>query len=206
MRKAIIKRKTKEVNIIIKLDIDGKGEYKIDTKINFLNHMLSLLAKHGLFDIEIKARGDLDVDIHHTNEDIGISLGEAFLKALGKKVGIKRFGNSIVCMDEALVRCVLDISGRPYLKIAPFRLPAASSKTIMNIYKKNKVYTYSYFKQFLKGFVDHFKINLHIDVLEGEDFHHIAEASFKALALALKEAAKIEPRRKSIPTTKGKID
>ncbi len=206
MRKAIIKRKTKEVNIIVKLNIDGKGEYKIDTKINFLSHMLSLLAKHGLFDIEIKARGDLDVDIHHTNEDIGISLGEAFLKALGKKVGIKRFGNSIVCMDEALVRCVLDISGRPYLKIAPFRLPAASSKTIMNMYKKNKVYTYSYFKQFLKGFVDHFKINLHIDVLEGEDFHHITEASFKALALALKEAVKIEPRRKSIPTTKGKID
>jgi len=201
-----VKRKTKEVDITIRLNIDGKGRYNIDTDIDFLNHMLSLLAKHGSFNLDIKAKGDINVDIHHTNEDIAISLGTAFLKSLKDKRGIQRFGDSLVCMDEALVRCVIDISGRSYLKIKPKKLPREYSKTFMKRPLQNREYTYSYFKQFLKGFVDHFKINLHLDVLEGEDFHHIIEASFKALAIAIKKAVRIGSRKRSLPTTKGRID
>ncbi|RKY33790.1 MAG: imidazoleglycerol-phosphate dehydratase HisB [Candidatus Omnitrophota bacterium] len=195
MRKAKIKRITKEVNIELELKLDGKGEYKVESGIGFLNHMLSLFAKHGLFDLKLKARGDLDVDLHHTNEDIGITLGEAFYKALGKRKKIERFGTGFVCMDEALVRCIVDLSGRSFLKVKPKNIPTPKV-----------TYSYSHFKQFLKAFTDHAKINLHLDILEGEDLHHILEASFKALALALKEASRINPRKKGLPTTKGKLD
>ena len=195
MRKAKIKRKTKEVNITLECTIDGKGNYSISTGIDFLDHMLSLFAKHGVFDLKLRATGDLGVDIHHTNEDTAIALGEAFSKALGKKERIKRFASHFVCMDEALVRCVIDVGGRPYLKITPATWDPGKT-----------TYTYSHFKQFLKAFVDHARINLHLDILGKDDLHHALEASFKALALALGEAAALDPRKKGLPSTKGKID
>jgi imidazoleglycerol-phosphate dehydratase len=196
MREIRVKRKTKEVDIVVEINLDGKGLYQINTGIDFLNHMLSLFSKHAVFDLKIKAKGDLEVDIHHTNEDIGIALGEALNKSLQDKKKIVRFGTAFVCMDEALVRCVLDISGRSYLKIRPHRLNIIQDKT----------YTFSHFKQFLKAFVDHSGITLHLDILEGEDYHHILEASFKSLGLSLKEATRLERRKKGIPSTKGKID
>ena len=195
MHIARIERRTEEVKIDLELNIEGRGEFKINTGIGFLNHMLSLFTKHGLFDMKLTAKGDLEVDLHHTNEDVGIVLGEAFYDILKEKRQIKRFGTSFICMDEALVRCVVDISGRSYLKIKP-----------KNLRVKGENYTYSYFKQFLKAFIDHSKISLHLDILEGEDFHHILEACFKALGVALKEAVSFEPRVKGLPTTKGKID
>ncbi|HIE36146.1 MAG TPA: imidazoleglycerol-phosphate dehydratase HisB [Candidatus Omnitrophica bacterium] len=174
MRKVRVKRKTKEVDIILEINLDGEGFHQVDTGIDFLNHMLSLFSKHAVFDLKIKAKGDLEVDIHHTNEDIGITLGEALNKGLKNKRKINRFGTAYVCMDEALVRCVLDISGRSYLKIRPNRLNVV----------QDKKYTFSHFKQFLKAFVDHSGITLHLDILEGEDYHHILEASFKSLGLS----------------------
>jgi imidazoleglycerol-phosphate dehydratase len=196
MRKVRVKRKTKEVDIILEINLDGEGFHQVDTGIDFLNHMLSLFSKHAVFDLKVKAKGDLEVDIHHTNEDIGITLGEALNKGLKNKRKINRFGTAYVCMDEALVRCVLDISGRAYLKIRPNRLNVVQDKN----------YTFSHFKQFLKAFVDHSGITLHLDILEGEDYHHILEASFKSLGLSLKEATRLEKRKRGIPSTKGRID
>ena len=195
MREAKIKRKTGEVDITGEFVLDGQGEYTISTGIEFLDHMLSLFIKHGLFNLKLCVKGDLGVDIHHTNEDTAIALGEAFCRALGTKERIKRFAVSFVCMDEALVRCVVDLSGRPYLKLNP-----------VTCRFEKATYTYSHFKQFLKAFVDHSRINLHLDILENEDLHHALEASFKALALALRDASAIDPLKKGLPTTKGKID
>ncbi len=206
MRKAIVRRKTKEVDITLELNLDGSGRNTVETDVYFLDHMLSLFAKHGLFDLKLKAKGDTEIDIHHTNEDIAISLGKAFGEALKDKTGIHRFGISYVCMDEALVRCVLDLSGRPYLKIKPSRLSRDISCLPPDRRGRGSGYSYSYFKQFLKAFVDHARLNLHIDILEGEDFHHILEASFKALALALRQAVSQDVRVRGLPTTKGVID
>lgn len=196
-RTVTIPRKTKETDITVKLNIDGSGKTKISTGIGFLDHMLTLLAKHSLFNLTIKATGDLEVDIHHTNEDVGISLGAAFLKALGSKKGIRRFGNAIVPMDEALAkaRIVLDISGRPsfYFRVKPKILPTTLEYSLQDT------------KEFLKAFAFNAKINMHIDLFQGEDTHHIVECIFKALALALKEAASLDKRIKGIPSTKGKI-
>ncbi len=196
-RAATIKNKTRETDIRIDINLDGSGKYKIDTGIGFLNHMLELFAFHGKFDLKIKASGDLDVDIHHTNEDIGIALGEALAGALGDKEKIKRFGNFYVPMDEALVsvRVVLDISDRP------------SSNINMNNIGLQEIKEYKSFdlRHFLDGFVRKAGINLHIDVLKGEDTHHIFEAIFKALAKALSEAVEINPKSKGIPSTKGKL-
>ncbi|MCM8783289.1 MAG: imidazoleglycerol-phosphate dehydratase HisB [Candidatus Omnitrophica bacterium] len=196
-RKASLRRKTKETNISIRLNIDGTGRYQIDTGIGFLNHMLELFSFHGFFDLDIKAKGDLDVDIHHTNEDIGIALAEAFNKALGDKKGIRRFGSSFIPMDETLVQVVLDISGRPNLIIAG--VPEQQRD------KQKKGYNLNDAKQFLKAFVNTLGINLHIQILYGEDTHHIIEAIFKGLAKALDEASQIEERKRIIPSTKGKI-
>lgn len=200
IRSAKIKRKTSETDISISLSIDGKGKYEIDTGIGFLDHMLGLLAKHGLFDLKIKAKGDLEVDIHHTNEDIGICLGQALSQALGTKKGIRRFGSSLVPMDEALVRIALDISGRPRLDIHNYlkRRPSGPRK-------RTEGYTLNDAKQFLQAFVLNSGINLNIGLLEGEDLHHILEAMFKSLALALKEATSIDSRISGIPSTKGSL-
>jgi len=194
MRKAVVKRKTKETDIMIKLELDGNGRHKISTGIAFLDHMLSLFAKHGLFDIELKAKGDLDVDLHHTNEDIGIALGEVFAKTLKDKRNLVRFADAFTVLDESLVRVIVDISGRPYLRIKP-----KSSKL------SGKGYNYGSFTQLLRAFVNGLSITVHIDVLQGEDFHHILECCFKGLALALDKATRIDQRKKGLPTTKGKL-
>jgi len=197
-RIAVVKRATRETKIQLKLNIDGKGKYDINTGIAFLDHMLSLFTKHGLFDLEIKAKGDLEVDIHHTNEDVGICLGQAFDRALEDKKGIKRFAGAGVPMDEALARITLDISGRPSLYITidkMVKLPGHDKKG----------YSFEDAKHFLRSFCQHAGINAHIDILAGEDLHHILEAVFKALARALDTATKVDPRIKGIPSTKGKI-
>jgi len=197
-RKVVVKRKTKETDITLELGVDGKGKAQIKTGIGFLDHMLTLFTKHGLFDLKIKAKGDLDVDIHHTNEDVGICLGTALKKALGNKKGIKRFGTCFVPMDEALasVRVVLDISGRPslYLKRAK-GLKAESARG----------YTLQDAKEFLKALCQNSGMNMHVDILRGEDTHHMIEAVFKALGRALDEATRIDKRVKGIPSTKGKL-
>lgn len=196
---AIIKRVTKETNITGKLNIDGIGKYDIKTGIGFLDHMLELFSKHGLFDLELKAKGDLRVDIHHTNEDVGICLGEAFKKALSDKKGIKRFGQASVPMDEALVEVNLDISGRPYLKdLITYPSPALTSEMV-------KHYSFNDAKEFLRAFVNSAGINLIFNIRTGEDLHHILEALFKAFARALDEATQLDPRIKGILSTKGKL-
>ena len=202
MRKAKIKRKTKETDISIELNIDGKGKTKIKTGVGFLTHMLELFAYHGLFDLELTVKkSDLDVDMHHTNEDIGLCLGEAFKKAIGEKKGINRFGASFVPMDEALakVRVVLDISGRPSLHFKTHRFALSGSA-------KDTSYDMRAAKHFFSAFAITSGINVHVDTLKGEDFHHTLEAVFKAFGRALCEAVKIVPRRKGkTPSTKGKL-
>lgn len=190
-----VRRKTSETDITILLNLYGKGVYKVQTGVSFLDHMLSLFAKHGLFDLKITAKGDLDVDIHHTNEDVAIALGEAFAGALKNKAGIKRFGEATIPMDEALVRVVVDISGRPFLK---FNIDKIKAKDI-------KDYSLNYAEQFFRAFVVKSGISLHVDAMEGKDLHHILEAVFKAAAKALLRAVEKEPRAKGIPSTKGKI-
>ncbi len=194
-RQVLLKRKTKETDISVKLNIDGQGKYKINTGIAFLDHMLSLFAKHGVFDLELKAKGDLDIDIHHTNEDIGIALGEAFSKALSTKVSIKRFGVGYSILDESMARSVIDISGRPHLEVS----------LVKNKIQEEKDYNFSYFKHFLRSFVNASKVTLHLDVLKGNDFHHVLEVCFKALAISLDQATIIDKRKKGIPSTKGKL-
>ena len=195
MRKAEVRRKTRETEIEVKLNLDGRGSYKIATRISFLDHMLAQLAKHGLFDLRIKARGDLAVDIHHTNEDIGIALGEAFRRALADKNSLGRFGLAYSILDEAESRCVVDIAGRAFLDINPVK------KRL-----KGENYTFGYFQQFLRAFVHAAQISLHVDILKGEDFHHILESCFKALSLALRQACRKDPRKRGIPSTKGRIE
>jgi imidazoleglycerol-phosphate dehydratase len=158
--------------------------------------MLTLLAKHGLMDLQLKARGDLEVDIHHTNEDIGISLGQAFTKALGDKKGIRRYGSTAVPMDEALVRVTLDISGRPSLYV--------NKEKKVRLSRQPK-YTFDDAVDFLRSFCQHAGINMHLGILAGEDTHHIIEGMFKALAKALDMAVAIDPRVRGVPSTKGKL-
>ena len=196
IRKATIKRKTSETDIQIDFAVDGKGNSKVDTQIPFLDHMLTLLAKHGLFDLKLKARGDLEVDIHHTNEDIGIALGQALAKALGDKKGIRRYGSFAVPMDEALIRATLDISGRPSLYVT-------KAKGVRLSRQPN--YTFDDAVDFLRSFCQHAGINMHIGVLAGEDTHHIIEGMFKGIAKALDMATCLDPRVHGIPSTKGKL-
>lgn len=198
LRKAPIKRKTKETDIKLKLNIDGKGVSKIATGIAFLDHMLELFSKHGLFDLELSAKGDLQVDMHHTNEDIAICLGQAFAKALGDKKGIRRFGDKTVPMDEALVRVVIDISGRPFLNPVwaekPFQVGEVEG------------YNLEYVRQFFQSFVNNFPITVNISILaSGPDTHHLLEALFKAMARSLDEATGLDPRVKGVPSTKGRL-
>lgn len=193
-------RKTKEVEIKVSINIDGEGKFKIDTSIPLLNHLLELLSFFGLFDLEIEAKGE---DFHHLNEDIGIVLGEAFKKALGNKEGIERFGFSYVPMGQTLARCVIDISGRGGLYINPL------SETELNfeITDPKSKYSFRDFESFLEAFSKHSKITINIGLLQKEDLHHQLEAIFKALALALRQATKINPLLKNrVPSTKGLID
>jgi len=191
MRIAKVSRKTSETNIKIQIDLDGKGLYNINTGIKFFNHMLESFSKHSLINLDIEAIGDIDIDDHHTVEDVGILLGEAFLKAIGDKIGIKRMSHSIVPMDDSLATVAIDISGRSYLK-ADFsfnndKIGDMTSDTITH---------------FFESFASAGKVNLNIQA-EGSNDHHKAEAIFKAFAKALKDACKIE--HDSIPSTKGII-
>ena len=194
-RKANVKRETKETNISVTLDLDGSGKSKLDIGIPFLEHMLNQVARHGVVDLDISAKGDLDIDAHHTVEDIGITLGQAFGKALGEKQGIVRYGHAYVPLDEALSRVVLDFSGRPGL--------------VYEVdYPRSRVgeFDVDLLFEFFQGFVNHSLTSLHIDCIRGRNSHHIAETIFKAFGRALRMAATIDDRIKGItPSTKGSL-
>ena len=192
-RSAQIERKTKETDIALSVDLDGTGNAEVSTGIPFFDHMLSLMAMHGLFDLTVRAKGDLEVDFHHTVEDVGIALGSGIKKALGNGAGIRRFGEALVPMDEALGRVVLDISGRPYLG---YRVKARG---------RIKDFSAELVESFFKAVADHAGITLHIDLLYGTNLHHIVEAIFKGFGRALDAASCLDERRSGVPSTKGKL-
>lgn len=191
-REATIERQTGETHVRLTLRLDGRGDYRIATSVGFLDHMLALLARHGLFDLEVQASGDLQVDGHHTVEDVGICLGQAFARSLGDKSGIMRFGEATVPMDEALAQVVVDFSGRPYL-VCRVQFPD----------EKIGDYDSALTVEFLQAFATHAGANLHVNVPYGDNSHHITEAIFKALALALAAAVAPRPRAQGVPSTKG---
>jgi len=200
IRSANIKRKTKETDISGKFTIDGKGDTDIDTGIGFLDHMLTLFIFHGIFDLKLKAKGDLKVDMHHTNEDVAICLGKAFKEALGDASGIKRFGSKEVPMDLASAKVMVDIAGRyAFLWRTP---PTGWAEQT----SRDEGYSFADGKDFLDTFAKNANINLHVEVYSGQDVHHVLEAIFKALGIALDEATQTDPRRKGVPSTKGTID
>jgi len=191
-------RKTKESTINISLNLDGSGIAKIDTGIGFFDHMLSHIAVHGIFDIEVKANGDLHVDTHHTIEDVGIVLGNAFKQAIGDKAGIKRIGFSYVPMDEALALVIVDFSNRPYSLID---IPWTGKYFGKN---QDELIPLTLIEHFLQTFAINASLTLHVKVLSGKDDHHIAESVFKALGYSLDKASRLDPKRKGVvPSTKG---
>lgn len=195
MRKAQIKRKTAETDIVLSINIDGTGKSKIDSGCGFLDHMLTLFAKHGRFDLQVTCKGDVNVDYHHTTEDIGIVLGQAMEKALGDKKGINRYGSKILPMDEALILCAVDISGRAFL-VKDISLPSS----------KVGDFDTELAEEFLQAFVRNLNCTLHVRQLSGSNCHHIIEGIFKCLARSLKEAVAIDPDFKDdLPSTKGVI-
>jgi imidazoleglycerol-phosphate dehydratase len=189
-----VKRKTTETDVTLKINLDGSGKYSIKTPVPFLTHMLELFSKHGLFDLEIIASGDIEIDFHHTVEDIGICLGEAFNKALGKKEKIKRYGEAKVPMDEALAQITLDISGRPHLTC-----------NIPQIEDKIGQFDTELVEEFFQAFVNNSGMTLHINLISGKNSHHVIEAVFKAFARALDAATLLDPRVSGIPSTKGAL-
>ncbi|MFK7849752.1 MAG: imidazoleglycerol-phosphate dehydratase HisB [Akkermansiaceae bacterium] len=184
-------RKTAETEIELSIDLDGSGNSEIDTGIPFFDHMLTLFSKHGLFDLNLGVNGDIEVDYHHTIEDTGIVLGECMREALGTKEGIRRYGCVYLPMDETLVRVVVDLSNRPHLE---FRAPAGTPSA------PNMPFTLV--EEFCRALASNLRANVHVELLYGRDGHHIAEAIFKGLARALKEACEKDPRVKGIPSTK----
>ena len=195
MRIAKINRKTKETSIEVEINLDGKGSYKINSGIGFLDHMLEQLSKHSLIDINLKAKGDLHIDLHHTTEDSGIAVGEAIAKALGDKKGIKRYAHAYIPMDETLSRVSLDISGRPYLVW----------NVKLKVEKLGEMDT-ELFKEWFQAFAQNAGLTLHIENIYGDNSHHIIESCFKGLAKALRNAIEEDKRIvDSIPSTKGKI-
>jgi len=191
-RKAVVKRKTRETDIELSLGLDGGGRSKIATGIGFLDHMLTSFATHGRFDLEVKCKGDLHVDAHHSVEDVGIAFGQALKQALGDKVGIVRFGHAYCPLDEALSRCVIDLSGRPWL-------------TFGVTFKAQRVgdMPTELFEDFFWALADHGRLNVHLDLIRGRNGHHIAETLFKASSRALAMAVALDPRVKGVPSTKG---
>ena len=194
-RQATIDRKTKETDIKIRLEIDGSGQSRVDTGIPFMDHMLTLMAAHGFMDLDITAKGDTEVDDHHTVEDLGICLGQVIKKALGKKKGIRRYGKAIIPMDEALARVAMDISNRPHLA---YRV--SLNRTTTGTFDVGLV------NEFFRALITHAGITMHVDLLAGDEPHHVAEAVFKAFARALDEACSPEPRLGgNVPSTKGML-
>jgi imidazoleglycerol-phosphate dehydratase len=195
MRTAEVVRNTKETQIRVRLDLDGSGAAKLATGIPFLEHMLDQVARHGMIDLEIDAKGDLHIDAHHTVEDIGITLGQAFAKAIGDKAGIRRYGHAFVPLDEALSRVVIDLSGRPGLEFH-----VAWTRALIGEFDVDLVH------EFFQGFVNHAQVTLHVDNLRGDNAHHQCETVFKAFARALRTAAEADPRvGANIPSTKGSL-
>ncbi len=195
MRIASVERKTKETSISVEVNIDGTGKYNIQTGIGFLDHMLEQVSKHSLIDLTVKAKGDLHIDLHHTTEDTGIAIGEAVLKALGEKKGIKRYAHALIPMDETLSRIALDVSGRPYLVW----------NVKLKVEKLGEMDT-ELFKEWFQGFAQAAGITLHVENIYGDNSHHIIESCYKGLAKALRSAFEIDLRQKdSIPSTKGTI-
>ena len=194
-RVATVKRKTAETDITLTLSIDGRGTARIDTGVPFFDHMLTLFAKHGLFDLDVKSKGDVDVDYHHTVEDVGLVLGQAFKEALGDKIGIKRYGFFLLPMDESLARIVVDVGGRPHL------VYEANAPTMFV-----RDFNLALVKEFCRAFSNALGANLHVQLVYGEEPHHVAEAIFKGLARALDVATQIERRAADLlPSTKGKL-
>ena len=193
-RTAIVERKTSETQIRVKLGLDGTGKYDIRTPLPFLTHMIEQLSRHGLFDLEIEATGDVEIDGHHTTEDLGIAIGRAFSDALGDKRGIRRYGSATLPMDEALVTCAVDLSGRSFF-VWKVPLPKAKLGTFDS----------ELCEIFFEGFVRGAQCNLHMHLLAGDILHHIIEISFKALARALREATERDPRVSGVPSTKGTL-
>jgi imidazoleglycerol-phosphate dehydratase len=195
MRKASVKRKTKETDITVSVDLDGSGRGEIATGVGFLDHMLEQLARHGMLDLTIKAKGDLHIDQHHTTEDVGIVLGQAVKQALGERVGIARYADVNLPMDDALTRCAIDVSGRPYLvwKVKFTRPKIGDFDTEL-------------FREFFHALAQNAGITLHVETLYGKNNHHIAETCFKAVARALRAAVAIDPRQGTrVPSTKGSL-
>jgi imidazoleglycerol-phosphate dehydratase len=193
-RQARVERKTKETQIVLQLGLDGTGASKVETSIPFFNHMLEAWSKHGLMDLSVDARGDIEVDLHHTVEDVGICLGKALKEALGDKRGIVRYGASFLPMDEALLHAAVDLSGRPYLV---FNVPLQRTR-ISN-------FDLDLLKDFFRAFAFNAELTLHVTMHYGENLHHIAEATFKAVARALAEATRLNPRASDVPSTKGSL-
>lgn len=193
-RRAVVKRKTRETDIELSLGLDGEGRSKIATGIGFLDHMLTAFATHGRFDLDVRCKGDLHVDAHHSVEDVGIALGQALKQALGDKQGIVRFGHAYCPLDEALSRCVIDLSGRPWLQ---FEVK----------FKAQKVgdMPTELFEDFFWALADHGRLNVHLDVIRGRNAHHIAETLFKSSSKALSMAVARDPRVKGVPSTKGSL-
>ncbi len=195
MRTASVTRTTKETDITVEVNLDGTGKADCRTGIGFLDHMLDALSRHSLIDLTVRAEGDLHIDDHHTTEDTGIVIGQALRKALGPMAGIRRFGDASLPMDETLVRAAIDLSGRPYL--------------VWNVaFSRDKIGTMDteLFKEWFQAFATNAAMTLHVDLLHGENCHHIAEASYKATARALRAAVEIDPRRPdAVPSTKGSL-
>lgn len=193
-RKAKVKCKTSEVDVSVTLSIDGKGIYDIDTGVPFFNHMLSQFAKHGYFDLQIRAIGDIEIDYHHTVEDVGLAIGEAFSTALYDKKGISRFGHSIVPFDDAIVETAVDLSGRPYFNFVG-EIPKA----------KIGLFDAELCEEFFKSLANSLRCNIYIGIKQGTNLHHTVEAIFKSVARSLDAASSIDPRNLEVPSTKGKL-
>ena len=193
-RQAKVTRNTNETQISVALNIDGSGLSKLATGVPFLDHMLDQVARHGVFDLEIEAKGDLHIDAHHTVEDIGITLGQAFAQAVGAKAGVRRYGHAYVPLDEALSRVVVDLSGRPGLSLKIDFVRARIGEFDVDLVH-----------EFFQGFTNHALVTLHVDNLKGENAHHQAETAFKAFGRALRMAVELDPRVKGVPSTKGSL-
>ena len=194
MRKAKIERKTAETSISVEVNLDGTGTYSNETGVGFFDHMLDQLSRHSLIDLTARAKGDLHIDDHHTVEDTGIALGQALVKAIGDKKGIRRYGHFTLAMDDAQVACALDLSGRPYL-VWNLAFPTAKIGT----------FDTELVREFFQAVSTHGGITLHVDLNHGLNSHHIAEAAFKALAKALRMAVEPDPRSDALPSTKGAL-
>lgn len=195
MREAKVSRNTLETQISVKLNLDGTGKSQLATGVPFLDHMLDQVARHAVFDLEVAARGDLRIDAHHTVEDVGITLGQAFAQAVGDKKGVRRYGHAYVPLDEALSRVVVDLSGRPGLE-----MNVKFARARIGEFDVDLVH------EFFQGFVNHAQLTLHIDNLKGDNAHHQAETAFKAFARALRMAVELDPRTAGVlPSTKGSL-